>query len=229
MKFTQTNSTSATLVEIQLNAGEEIRLEPGAMVYKDHDINLKGKMNGGLFSAIGKSIVGGENFFTTLATATTDGKIAIAPRGFGNVKCLSTHQHQWFLRDGAFLACDASVDYSSKRHGGLSRALIGGTGGFFILKTSGFGDILVNGFGDLLEIELDGSKPFQIDNGHVVAWEDSLDYRLERASGIIGFKTGEGFVNTFTGRGKIIIQTRQIEAFAEMIIPFLPTQQPTRG
>ncbi len=228
MKFTQTNSTSATLVEVQLSRGEQIRLEPGAMVYKDRDIDLKGKMNGGLFSAIGKSITGGESFFTTVATAETDGKLAIAPRGFGNIKCLSTTNNQWFLRDGAFLACDGTVNYKSKRHGGIGRALLGGTGGFFILKTEGNGDILVNGFGDLLEIELDGSKPFQIDNGHVVAWEDTLDYRLETASGLIGFKTGEGYVNTFTGRGKVIIQTRQIEAFAEMLIPFLPTQQPAR-
>lgn len=222
MNYTQTDSTTATLVEVNLTSGESIRLEPGAMVYKDTTIELKGKMNGSLFGAIGKSMLGGESFFTTEAYANATGRIAIAPRGFGNIKKLSTHNNQWFLRDGAFLACDGSVSYKSKRHGGISRALMGGTGGFFILHTEGTGDILVNGFGDLIEIELDGTKPFQIDNGHVVAWEDSLNYKIEVASGTFGFKTGEGFLNTFQGVGKVIIQTRQIEAFAEMLIPFMP-------
>ncbi len=228
MNFTQTNSTTGSLVEINLSPNESIRLEPGAMVYKDRSINLSGKMNGGLFSAIGKSMLGGETFFTTVAEASTSGRLAIAPKGFGNIMKLSTANNQWYMRDGAFLACDGSVNYKSKRHGGLGRALMGGTGGFFILKTEGNGDILVNGFGDLIEIELDGNQPFQIDNGHVVAWEDSLDYKLETASGMFGFKTGEGYVNTFTGRGKVIIQTRQIEAFAEMLIPFMPMQTQQR-
>ncbi len=224
MNYTQTDSTTATLVEVNLTTGNSIRLEPGAMVYKDTNIELKGKMNGGLFGAIGKSVLGGESFFTTEAHANGDGRIAIAPRGFGNIKKLSTINNQWFLRDGAFLACVVTFNYKSTRQGGIGRALMGGTGGFFILHTEGTGDILVNGFGDLIEIDLDGSKPFQIDNGHVVAWEDTLNYKLEVASGTFGFKTGEGFVNTFNGAGKVIIQTRQIEAFAEMLIPFMPRQ-----
>lgn len=225
MNFTKTTSTSASLVEITLEQGQQVKLETGAMVYKDTSISLEGKTNGGFFQAMGKSLLAGENFFTTTATATSHGKIALAPRGFGNIGHYNTASGNWYITDGAFLACDMTVDYSTTRQKGMSKGLLGATGGFFILKTSGIGDFLVNGFGDLVEIELDGSKPFQVDTGHVVCWEESLDYKIEVASGFFGFKTGEGLLNTFTGVGKVVIQTRQIEGFAEMMIPFMPQQR----
>ena len=64
--------------------------------------------------------------------------------------------------------------------------------------------------------------PLSIDNEHVVAWDQSLDYRIEVASGTLGIMSGEGLMNTFTGSGKVIIQTRNIHALADAIEPFLP-------
>lgn len=224
MKIHQTHSTSASLVEFKLEKGEKIRLERGSMVYKDTSIKLEGKMNGGLFSAVGKAFLGGESFFTSIATAESVGKIAVAPKGFGNIKILNvSSEKQWYINDGAFLACNISVDYTSIRQKRVLNSLIGGTGGFFILKSKGEGELLVNGFGDLIEIELDGSKSFQIDNGHVVCWEETLEYEMEIASGIFGFKTGEGLVNTFNGKGKIIIQTRNIQSFVDILIDYIPS------
>lgn len=223
MKINQTNSTSASLIEFQLEKGQSIRLERGSMVYKDTSIKLEGKINGGLFSAVGKAFLGGESFFTSIATAESAGKIAIAPKGFGNIKILSvSSEKQWYINDGSFLACNISVDYISIRQKRVLNSLFGGTGGFFILKSKGEGELLINGFGDLIEIELDGDKSFQIDNGHVVCWEETLDYKIEVASGLFGFKTGEGLVNTFSGKGKVIIQTRNIQSFVDVLIDYIP-------
>lgn len=223
MKIVQTSSTSASLVEFQLEKGESIRIEPGCMVYKDGCINLEGKVNGGFFAAIGKAFLGGESFFTSVATAKSSGRAAVAPKGFGNIKVLNVSSgNQWYINDGAFLACNTSVDYTSTRQKRLLNSILGGTGGFFILKSKGEGELLVNGFGDLIEIELDGSQPFQIDNGHVVCWQETLDYRLEIASGLFGFKSGEGLLNTFKGRGKVIIQTRNIQSFVDILVDYIP-------
>ena len=74
-----------------------------------------------------------------------------------------------------------------------------------------------------MEVTLDGSHPFVVDNHHVVAWSDSLNYQIEVASGVFGFKTGEGLVNTFTGSGTILIQSRNIEALAGLISPYIST------
>lgn len=222
MKITQTQSTTASLIEIFLEKEESIRIEPGAMVYKDLSIEIEGKMNGSnLFSAITKKFFTGESFFTTIAKTKDSGKIAIAPKGFGNIKVLNIQDTQWYLNDGVFLACNTTVNYKTNWQKSPINSLFSKNGGFLILKTSGKGELIVSGFGDLIEIELDGTKPFQIDNGHVVCWEETLDYHIQVASGIFGFKTGEGLLNTFNGKGKIIIQTRNIQAFLDMITPFL--------
>ncbi|MGL4357687.1 TIGR00266 family protein [Cetobacterium sp.] len=223
MKIVQTSSTSAALVEFQLEKGESVRIEPGCMVYKDASINLQGKVNGGLFSAIGKAFLGGESFFTSVATAKEVGRVAVAPKGFGNIKVLNVSSgNHWYLNDGSFLACNSSVDYTSTRQKRILNSILGGTGGFFILKSKGEGELLVNGFGDLIEIDLDGSQPFQIDNGHVVCWQESLDYKMEIASGLFGFRSGEGLLNTFRGKGKVIIQTRNIQSFVDILVDYIP-------
>ena len=103
-------------------------------------------------------------------------------------------------------------------------ALFGGTGGLFVMKTQGSGKMLISGYGDIVEIALDGTEDFVVDNQHVLAWTESLSYSIEVASGTFGFKTGEGLVNKFRGKGKILIQSRNVEALAQSIIPFIPSK-----
>ncbi len=91
------------------------------------------------------------------------------------------------------------------------------------METAGQGTMLVNGFGDIVEIDLDGSSPFVVDNFHVVAWESTLAYNIKAASGMFGFTTGEGVVNEFVGKGKLLIQTRNISGLAGLVKPFIPT------
>ena len=81
----------------------------------------------------------------------------------------------------------------------------------------------VNAFGDIIEIDLDGTAPFIVDNEHVVAWESTLQYNIKSASGIFGFKTGEGLVNEFVGKGKLYIQTRNTASLASLLRPFIAT------
>ena len=83
--------------------------------------------------------------------------------------------------------------------------------------------MLISGYGDIVEIALDGTEDFVVDNQHVLAWTESLSYSIEVASGTFGFKTGEGLVNKFRGKGKILIQSRNVEALAQSIICLLYT------
>lgn len=230
MNYKLTDSGAFPLVLITLNSGEEIRTESGAMVYHNGKVTLEGKMNsngsgglGGLLKAAARSVVSGEGFFITTAKGTaSDALIAIAPGSIGQIKELKVGEKKWCINDGAFLACDSSVSYNMKKQS-VGRAIFGGTGGLFVMETSGEGTMLVNGFGDIIEIELDGNSPFVVDNYHVVAWENTLTYNIKAASGMFGFTTGEGVVNEFTGKGKLLIQTRNISGLAGLVKPFIPT------
>ena len=229
MNYTMTQGTAFPLVEISLAQGEEIQIERGCMVYHSGDVSLEGKMNsgssglGGLVKALGRSMVSGESMFITRARGLANGaRIAIAPGSPGSIRELRLGAQQWRLRDEVFLACDAGVSYEMKRQS-FGKALLGGTGGFFIMESRGTGSMLVSSYGDILELQLNGSRPFVVDNTHVVAWSTSLDYDIRVASGTFGFKTGEGLVNEFRGSGTVLIQTRNIQALASMLQSHIST------
>jgi len=215
MNYKLSESTAFPLVEVELSLNETIQIERGCMVYHSGSVSLKGKMNsnggglGGFVKAVGRSAVSGESFFITHATGLSNGAVlALAPAVPGAVRELAIGERQWRIRDQAFLACDASVSYSMKRQS-FGKAVLSGTGGFFIMETNGVGLMLVNSYGDILEMELDGTSPLVVDNAHVVAWSTTLDYEIKIASGTFGFSTGEGLVNEFRGKGTVLIQTRR--------------------
>jgi TIGR00266 family protein len=228
MKYTLTENTVFPLVEVYLRKDEEIQLEHGSMVYHNNEVELEGHMNsngqgglGGALRAIGRSLSSGESFFISTAKGLTDtAKISLAPSTPGAIKELNVGLDQWRLNTDAFLASDPTVHYTMEQQK-LSGALFGGTGGLFVMQTTGNGTLLINSYGDLLELTVSNGQEMVIDNQHVVAWSTSLEYRIEVASGIFGFKTGEGLVNRFSGNGKVWIQTRNIQSLASLIDPFI--------
>lgn len=227
MNYTITQSSVFPLIEVTLSNNEEIQLERGAMVYHTGDVTLEGKMNsgqgglGGFVKALGRSVVSGESMFITRARGARDGAvIAMAPCAPGAIRELNLGAEQWRIRDQAFLACDAGVSYEMKRQS-FGKAMLGGTGGFFIMETKGTGTMLVSSYGDILELRVDSSRPLVVDNTHVVAWSTTLDYNINVASGTFGFTTGEGLVNEFHGSGVVLIQTRNIESLAGLLQPFI--------
>ena len=230
MRYTITENTVFPLVEVTLNRGEQIRIERGAMVYHNGDVTLEGKMNsngsgglGGLMKAVGRSMVSGESMFITTATGTADNaKIALAPGTPGSVRELQLGAIQWRLNDGVFLAGDNSVTYNMKSQN-LGQAIFGRTGGLFVMETAGNGTMLINAYGDIIELTLDGSRPFVVDNSHVIAWTSTLNYNIKVASGMFGFTSGEGLVNEFVGAGTVLIQTRNVQSLAAMVAPYIAT------
>lgn len=218
------------LAVVSLANNERVQIESGSMIYFNDQINLEGHMNsngkkgfGGVMSALGRKMTSGESFFITTATGTAaNGQIAIAPGNPGVIQELAVDDtHQWRLNTGAFLAADETVTYNMVRQK-ISGALFGGTGGLYVMETQGTGMMLVSAYGGMLPIDLDGSNDYRIDNNHVVAWSNSLDYEIEPASGVLGFKTGEGLVNHFSGKGRVYIQSRNLESLANLLTPYMP-------
>jgi uncharacterized protein (TIGR00266 family) len=199
-----------------LAPGEKCVAESGAMSRMSRSMDLRGRMMGGLFSALGRKIFGGESLFVGEYSAAEGGWISFAPNLPGSV----THHHMdngnLILTAGSFLACSPGIKLSTK-FGGW-RYLFGGEGGFF-LEASGSGDLFYNTYGALVEKEINGS--ITVDTGHVVAWDPNLSYTV---TGMGGLKqtlfSGEGLVLKFSGRGKIWLQTRTLKESASWLSPF---------
>ena len=229
MRFVLTGDSDCPIARLALSRGESVKIENGSMVYSrgveiSGGLNSKKKGLGGVLSAIGRSITSGESMFITTATGTVDdGEIAIAPPIPGKIISLQVGgQQQYRLNTGAFLACDATLDYTMVNQG-LGRAVFGGTGGLFVMETNGTGTILVSAFGDILSFDVTPESPLVVDNEHVVAWDASLNHNIQVASGMFGFTTGEGVVNSFNGYGRVYIQTRNLQNLAQAMHPYLPT------
>ncbi|MCL2247649.1 MAG: TIGR00266 family protein [Oscillospiraceae bacterium] len=224
MKYTIDYNQSNPVAEITLNRDEEILIERGSMVYQCGNVTLEGILNargktglGGVLSAIGRSMTSGESMFITKAKGEMDGaKIAIAPCIPGVIhEIYAKPGNQWRINDGAFLACGEEVNYKMERQS-VGRAFLG-TGGLFVMTTEGDGPVLIHSCGDVLPIELDGTKSIIVDNDRALAWSETLDYDIRVASGIFGFKTGEGFVNEFSGVGTVLVQTRNLKSVIAQI------------
>ena len=220
MKFSMDSQMQFPLVELSLNQGETVFIQRGSMVYHTPNVSLNTQLTasgsglGRFVKAVGRSMVSGESTFITQAVAESDnGNLALAPDTPGQVIALELGEKQYRLNDGAFLALDGTAFYTMERQS-IGKALFGGQGGLFVMTTQGQGTLLANAFGSIKKIELQNQE-ITIDNAHVVAWSQSLDYDIHLENGFwqsIG--TGEGVVNTFRGTGEVYVQSLNLQSFA---------------
>ena len=228
MRFSMDSNMQFPLVELSLNQGETVFIQRGSMVYHTPNVTLNTQLNasgsglGRFVKAVGRSMVSGESTFITQAVAQSDnGYLALAPDSPGQVIPLQLGEKQYRLNDGACLALGGTAYYTMERQS-VGKALFGGQGGLFVMTTQGQGTLLANAFGSIKKIELHNQE-VTIDNAHVVAWSQSLNYNIHLENGFwqsIG--TGEGVVNTFQGTGEVYVQSLNLQTFAGSLSKFIP-------
>ena len=98
--------------------------------------------------------------------------------------------------------------------------------GFFVLNARGRGTVFISSYGVIHPINLDDREEIIIDNGHLVAWPDYMDYKIEKASSgwISSLTSGEGLVCRFKGPGVVLIQTRNPDSFENWIRSIVPSR-----
>ena len=214
---------SFALAVIQLQAEQSIMAEAGAMVSMSANVELQSQMKGGLMGAL-KRAVGGESAFVSTFTARGGpGEVTFAPGGPGDIAALEVSNQTFLVQSSSYLAGDASLVIDTKWGG--AKSFFGGEG-LFVLQVQGQGLLLVSSFGAIHRKRLQAGERYVVDTGHLVAWEGHMHYELRKAaSGFFrSMVSGEGIVSEFTGPGELLIQTRNLAAFAGLMRPFFPTQ-----
>jgi uncharacterized protein (TIGR00266 family) len=99
--------------------------------------------------------------------------------------------------------------------------MLGGEG-LFLQSITGHGPLYLGVYGAVFERQLAAGEHYTVDTGHVVAFEESVRYKLRKAArGIFAsVASGEGLVSDFEGPGKLWIQSRNLKSFAELISRF---------
>jgi len=220
---------SFALAVVNLQPEQSISAEAGAMVSMSANIDLQSELKGGVFGAL-KRAVGGESAFVSTFTAKgSAGEVTLAPGAPGDVAGIEMNGQIFMVQSSSYLAGDTSLQVETKFGG--AKSWIGGEG-LFLLQVSGSGLLLVSSFGAIHRKTLRPGEQYVVDTGHLVAWEGQMQYNLRKAakSGFFSsFLSGEGMVAEFSGPGELLIQTRNLRAFAGLLKPFFPSQSGSGG
>lgn len=226
MRHEITHAPAFALLKVDLEPGEEIVAEAGAMVARSTEMSMRVSMNAGkragflekasaFFVALVRKFVGGETFFVNTFTAPVPASVWLAPAMSGSVEVYQLQRgNSLVLSTGAYVASMGDVDMKM-RFGGL-RGLFAKEGLFF-LEMSGEGTLWFNSYGGVEAIDVDGS--YIVDNGHIVGFEGDLTFDIRGSgAGLKGFfLSGEGLVCEFKGKGRVFLQARNVGALVQQL------------
>ena len=181
------------------------------------------KGSGGLLKAV-KRVLAGESFFLNHFTAGPDGgDLMLSTTLPGDMMVHELGAENLVVQSGSFVACEEGVDVDLGWQG--MKSMFSGEGMFW-LELSGPGKVVLSAFGGIYPIEVRTEEV--VDTGHIVAFEESLEFSLGKAasswfSSILG---GEGLVCRFRGQGTVWAQSHCPVSFGKALGPQLrPRQQ----
>ena len=217
-----------SLVRVKLSAGEAITAEAGAMVSMSEGITIESGVKGGFMAGLKRSLLGGESFFmNTFKTTTAPGEITFAPPLPGDIVHIRLSGETILVQSSSYMASSPDISIDTKWAGAKG---FFAKEGLFLLKLQGTGDLFLSSYGAIHEIKLRVGESYTIDNGHMVAFDESVNYKVRRVGGLKStLFSGEGLVCTYTGSGRIFMQTRSEDAFLSWLIPHLPKQGGSGG
>jgi uncharacterized protein (TIGR00266 family) len=205
MNFTIEHRPEFSWLTVQVPTGEKLFVEASSMASMSTNMKMTAKFRGGL-----KRFFTSESLFLSEFTAEqTTGEVSIAPGPFGDIGHFSLNNQTVFLSSNAYVAHTSGVEYDTKFQN-FAKGLLSGAG-WFLAKMSGTGDVWYNGYGAIIEMPVEDS--LLIDNGHLVAFTEGLQYEMVKIGGYKSlFFSGEGFVCKFSGVGKVYVQTKKPSA-----------------
>ena len=221
----QIKGETLPVVICQLEAGERMITEGGAMAWMSPNMQMETSTNGGLGKAFGR-MFSGESIFQNIYTAQGgNGLIAFASSFPGSIRAFEIAPGQEMIfQKSAFLAGEGTIQLSAHFTKKFSAGLFGGEG-FILQKVSGHGVAFAEFDGHVVEYELQPGQQIVIDSGHLAAMTPSCNMEIKTVPGVKNaLFGGEGIFNTVvTGPGRVWVQTMPISRVAGAIRPYIPT------
>ena len=216
---------SFPIVICKLQKGETMKDESGAMAFMSSDVKMETNTGGGLLKGLGRAL-SGDTLFLNFYTAESDNQqIGFASSFPGKIIPIKLDGSNSIIgQKNAFLASETNVNIDMYFRKNLGTGLFGGEG-FILQKFTGTGMLFLEIDGEVLEYDLQPGEKLVLDQGHLAAMEESVEFDIQRVKGVKNVLFGgEGlFLSTLTGPGKVWIQTMPISRLAGAIIPYIPT------
>lgn len=213
---------SLPVVVCELEEGESLYSEAGAMSWMSPSMKMQTTSKGGIGKAFGR-MFSGESMFLNKYTALQSGKIAFASSMPGSIKKVDISPgNEKIIQKRAFLASTEDVENSIYFNKNLKTGFFGGEG-FIMQKLSGQGMAFIEIDGSVIEYDLAHGEELLVDNGYIAMMDATCSFDVVTVSGAKNiFFGGEGlFLAKVTGPGKIMLQTMPIYELAGRILPYI--------
>ena len=231
-------------VEVELDPGESVIAEAGAMMYKDSAIEMDTvfgdgsaqNSKGGLFDRLvgaGKRLLTGESLFMTVFThrGSGKGKVAFGAPYPGNIipMQLSEIGGTIICQKDSFLCAAKGVSVGIYFQRKILTGLFGGEG-FIMQKLEGDGLAFMHAGGTIFERQLQPGEVIHVDTGCIVAFEPSVQFDIQQAGNIkSALFGGEGlFFAVLQGPGKIWLQSLPFSRLAGRMLAAAPQRGGSR-
>ena len=206
------------VVICELENGETMITEGGAMSWMSPNMQMETTSGGGLGRALGRMFAGEALFMNRYTARGGQGLIAYASKLPGEIRAFDIRPgREIIVQKGGFLAAESGVQLSVHFQKRISSGFFGGEG-FIMQRLSGSGTAFVD--------DLAPGQAIVVDSGHLAAMEATCGMEVQMVQGAKNiFFGGEGLFNTvITGPGRVWLQTMPIVNIAKAIIPYIPTK-----
>jgi uncharacterized protein (TIGR00266 family) len=212
----------SSAAEVKLKPGQDFTAEAGAMIAMSPTIQMTTtthkKNSGGIIKGL-KRMLSGESFFLNHYSAgDQSGTVWLGATQAGDMMVKELNGEGIIVQGGSYVASSPGINIDMNWQG--FKSLLSKES-LFWLSIKGKGTVVVNSFGAIYPIQVIGE--YIVDTGHIVAFEESLNFSLTKAgkSWISSFLGGEGLVCKFNGQGTVWIQSHNTGSFGNILGPKL--------
>lgn len=210
-----------TILKMQMEQGESIKCQSGAMAWMSPGITMETKTGG--FGGIFKKAIVGETIALNHYTAEQAGELTLAKSCPGDILAFNVAEAPIIAQKSSFLASTENVEMEVYMQKKFSTGFFGGEG-FLMEEYSGGGYVWLEINGACQERTLGEGEKLIISSGYVAAMDASCTMEIESVKGLSNIMLGgEGlFLTTVTGPGRVWLQTMPISTLAMNLYEYMP-------
>jgi uncharacterized protein (TIGR00266 family) len=212
------------ILTVELDEGEEVFSESGAMSWMSGNISMESYIRGGLGAGIGRMFTGESLFMVKYKPSGGKGIVSFAPSFPGKIIPLQIAPGKELIcQSDSFLAAEQTVNLETVFRKKLGVGLFGGEG-FLLQKLSGSGMAFAEIDGEVFEMDLKAGEQLKVDTGSIAMFEPSVKYDVQMVKGVKNMLFGgEGlFLANLEGPGKVWLQSMPASSVAQKIMQYLP-------
>lgn len=245
--------TANQMAVVQLDQGQTVYADATTFRWKTANVNVETRLttpannqmggqatSSGLLGKamdIGKRMIAGEGLAMQYFRADNgSGLITFAGTLPGELRAVELDGTRgWFAERGALIAAESTIAFDIAFTG--LRTGLRGREGFVLQKFTGTGTLFIAGAGNFVEVNpANYGGVVQAETGTVVAFQDSVQYSVERIGGLNAQTAmtavfGGAGINlaTFRGEGTVLLQSTSVHALGDALQDAINTTDDRRG